>query len=233
MAANNEMGAIQSVSEIGAICQEANILYHTDAVQWFGKIGVKSIHDFKADLVSICGHKFHGPKGSGILFAKSPLLPHPLLFGGGHENERRAGTENLPAIIGLTRALERFTKDPIFKLSHFQAWKTALKTCVDNIDGVHVRSSCEDSLDNTFAFTVDKSDGMTLMANFDLLGICVSSGSACSAGSIEPSHVIKALGASENASKALVRISFGRENTQDEFDYLIETIPKVIEMSRE
>jgi cysteine desulfurase len=101
MAANNEIGTIQPVSEIGQICRERNILFHTDAVQWFGKEPFKNLQQFNADLVSVCGHKFHGPKGVGLLYIKSPLHPEPILFGGGHENERRAGTENLPAVVGL------------------------------------------------------------------------------------------------------------------------------------
>ena len=95
MAANNEIGTIQPVAELGAICRERELLFHTDAVQWFGKEPFEDIHQFNADLVSVCAHKFHGPKGAGVLFIRSPLLPDPIIFGGGHENERRAGTENL------------------------------------------------------------------------------------------------------------------------------------------
>src|SRR5882672_2319383 len=114
MAANNEIGTLQPVAEIGALCRERGILFHTDAVQWFGKEPFANIHQFNADLVSICAHKFHGPKGAGALFVRSPLLPDPVLFGGGHENERRAGTENLAAIIGFTLATEFFVRIPIF-----------------------------------------------------------------------------------------------------------------------
>ena len=108
MAANNEIGTIQPVVELGAVCRERGIIFHTDAVQWFGKEPLENIGQFNADLVSVCAHKFHGPKGAGLLFAKSPLHPDPILFGGGHENERRAGTENLAGIFGLVEALERF-----------------------------------------------------------------------------------------------------------------------------
>ena len=110
MAANNEIGTIQPVAELGAICRERGIVFHTDAVQWFGKEPFEDLHQFNADLVSICAHKFHGPKGAGLLCIKSPLHPDPIFFGGGHENERRAGTENLAAIIGLVAALEKFVK---------------------------------------------------------------------------------------------------------------------------
>src|SRR6266446_5340483 len=114
MAANNEIGTIQPVAELGAVCRKHGTLFHTDAVQWFGKLPFESIHQFQADLVSVCGHKIHGPKAVGALFVKSPLHPDPILFGGGHENERRAGTENLAGIIGLIEALERFILKPVF-----------------------------------------------------------------------------------------------------------------------
>ena len=114
MAANNEIGTVQPVAELGAICRERGVLFHTDAVQWFGKEPLEDVHQFNADLVSICGHKIHGPKGAGALFIRSPLQPSPLLMGGSHENERRAGTENLAAIIGLVEAMERFIHSPVF-----------------------------------------------------------------------------------------------------------------------
>ena len=108
MAANNEIGTIQPIAELGAICRKHGVVFHSDSVQWFGKEPFHSINQFNADLLSICSHKFHGPKGAGLLFARSPLHPDPILFGGAHENERRAGTENLAAIIGLVEAMERF-----------------------------------------------------------------------------------------------------------------------------
>jgi cysteine desulfurase len=114
MAANNEIGTIQPVAELGAVCQERGIVFHTDAVQWFGKEPFENIGQFNADLVSVCAHKFHGPKGAGLLFVRSPLQPVPILFGGGHETERRAGTENLGGIAGLVAALDKFVKSPVF-----------------------------------------------------------------------------------------------------------------------
>ena len=114
MAANNEIGTLQPVAEIGALCRARGILFHTDAVQWFGKEPFSDIGQFQADLVSVCAHKFHGPKGAGALYIRSPLQPDPVLFGGAHENERRAGTENLAAIIGFAEATERFIRTPVF-----------------------------------------------------------------------------------------------------------------------
>ena len=135
MAANNEIGTIQPVAELGAVCRERGVIFHTDAVQWFGKEPVENIGQFNADLVSVCAHKFHGPKGAGLLYIKSPLLPDPILFGGGHENERRAGTENLAGIVGLVEAMERFVKSPVFeraKLAHLVA---NLFGAIEKIDG--------------------------------------------------------------------------------------------------
>ena len=114
MAANNEIGTIQPVAELGALCRQRGVVFHTDAVQWFGKEPFEDIHQFNADLVSICAHKIHGPKGAGALFVRSPLQPAPILLGGSHENERRAGTENLAGIIGFVEALERFVRTPVF-----------------------------------------------------------------------------------------------------------------------
>ena len=137
MAANNEIGTIQPVAELGAICRERGVLFHTDAVQWFGKEPFASMDQFNADLVSVCAHKFHGPKGAGLLFIRSPLLPDPILFGGGHENERRAGTENLSASFGLVEALERFVPTPVFRRDHLSPLTSLLSTFVAALPGVH------------------------------------------------------------------------------------------------
>ena len=233
IAANNEIGTIQPIHEIGKVCRDKEVLFHTDAVQWFGKEPVENISIFNADLVSVCGHKFHGPKGSGALYIKSPLLPHPIIFGGGHENERRAGTENLPNIAGLTYAIENFTVHPVFQRKNILEWKEKIAEEINNHPGVTCRSPMENCLSNTLSFTVKESDGMMLIANFDLEGVCVSSGSACSAGSIEPSHVIEALGATKEESSALVRISMGRENTEDEIQHLLNCLPKIIQISKD
>src|SRR5580692_10894384 len=138
MAANNEIGTVQPVAELGAICRERGVLFHTDAVQWFGKEPFADIHQFNADLVSICAHKFHGPKGAGALFINSPLQPDPILFGGGHENERRAGTENLPAIIGFVEALERFVRQPVFKREKLAPLAGRLRTLAESLPGVQL-----------------------------------------------------------------------------------------------
>src|SRR5271154_2405532 len=140
MAANNEIGTIQPFSELGAICRERGIVFHTDAVQWFGKEPFENLAQFNADLISVCAHKFHGPKGAGLLWAKSPLLPVPIFFGGGHENERRAGTENLAGIIGLVAALEKFVKPPVFEKIILKPLAEKLISAIEKIDGCEIVS---------------------------------------------------------------------------------------------
>jgi cysteine desulfurase len=232
MAANNETGTIQPIAELGAICRERGVPFHTDAVQWFGKEQFTSIHQFNADLVSLCAHKIHGPKGSGALFIKSPLLPDPILFGGGHENERRAGTENLAGIIGLTEALERFLNPPVFARDLLLPLTKRLIACVDSLNGVTVRGSRCSRLSNTVAFSVLGCDSISLLAALDLEGICASSGSACSAGSLLPSHVLKAMAVSNEEASSLVRFSLGRNSTLAEVDTVESILPAVIRRAR-
>tara|TARA_B100000902_G_scaffold124072_1_gene124022 strand:- start:3344 stop:4486 length:1143 start_codon:yes stop_codon:yes gene_type:complete len=231
MAANNETGSIQPVSELGAICQKHKVLFHTDAVQWFGKEPFESIHQFNADLVSICGHKFHAPKGVGALFIKSPLLPDPILFGGGHENERRAGTENMSGIAGLVEAMEQFVTTPIFSRHDIQPLADRLALLTE-IDGINLSSPISYKLANTISFTVSGTDSMTLLAALDMEGICASSGSACSAGSLNPSHVISAMGRSEEDANSLVRFSLGRETKEDEISFVLDKFPSIVERIR-
>jgi cysteine desulfurase len=228
MAANNETGTLQPVAELGRICRERKVLFHTDAAQWFGKQAFESIHQFNADLVSICAHKFHGPKGAGALFIKSPLLPDPILFGGGHENERRAGTENLASVIGLAEALEKFVRTPVFLAETLRPLTEILGRSAAAIDGVRLAGSQNERLANTLAFTVENCDSIALIAGLDLEGICASSGSACSAGSLEPSHVLRAMGVPFQLANSFVRFSLGRHSNRDEVDYVVEKLPQVI-----
>ena len=228
MAANNETGTIQPVAELGKICQERGVLFHTDAVQWFGKEPFSGVQQFNADFVSICAHKFHGPKGAGALFIKSPLHPDPILFGGSHENERRAGTENMPAIAGFVEALERFVTTPVFSSLKLKPLADRLVQLIDRIPGVHLVGPRERRLANTVSFLVDGADSISLLASLDLEGICASSGSACSAGSIEPSHVITALGYDQELANSLVRFSLGRDSSLAEVEFTESVLPKII-----
>jgi len=228
MAANNEIGTIQPISELGALCRKRGVLFHSDAVQWFGKEPFERVHQFNADLVSICAHKFHGPKGTGTLFVKSPLLPDPILFGGGHENERRAGTENLAGIIGFTDALERFVRKPVFAKDELLPLTERLINAIDKIEGAQFVGSRNSRLANTVSLLVRGSDSIALLAGLDMEGICASSGSACSAGSLEPSHVISALGVDKELAHSLVRFSLGRDSTMEEVEHVEQVLPEVI-----
>lgn len=232
MAANNEVGTIQPVAELGALCRKHGVLFHTDAVQWFGKEPFASIHQFNADLVSVCAHKFYGPKGSGALFIRSPLLPDPILFGGGHENERRAGTENLAAVLGFTTAAELFLKLPVFPRDRLQEMTSLFLDRMDAFPGVTFRGSRSSRLVNTLSFTVVGLDSIALLAGLDLEGICASSGSACSAGSLEPSHVLKAMGLGSTEANSLVRFSLGRETTNADIDAVSAILPMVIQRAK-
>ncbi len=232
MAANNETGMLQPVREIGNTCRERGVLFHTDAAQWFGKQSVPDIGFFNADLVSICAHKFHGPKGAGALYIRSPLLPDPILFGGGHENERRAGTENLAATIGLARAMEMFVANPVFAQDSLREWTERLAKAAEAIPGVEVRGSRHHRLANTIAFTVENADSIALMASLDLEGVCASSGSACSAGSLEPSHVLSAMGVPRDLANSFVRFSLGRGTTADEITAVENLLPRIVGVLR-
>ena len=227
MAANNEIGTLQPVAEIGALCRDRGIIFHTDTVQWFGKEPFSDIHQFNADLVSVCAHKFHGPKGAGLLYIRSPLHPEPLFFGGGHENERRAGTENLPAVIGLASALENFVKSPVFSSAKLKSLSKKLVSAIEKIPGCSLVSPRTGGLVNTVAFVVNGADSIALMAGLDMEGICASSGSACSAGSLEPSHVILALG-KKTLANSLVRFSIGRDSTLEEVEAVCSILPAII-----
>lgn len=232
MAANNEIGTVQPVAEIGDVCRSKGVLFHTDAVQWFGKQPFQDIHQFNADLVSVCAHKLHGPKGSGALYIRSPLQPHSVLFGGGHENEKRAGTENVAGIIGLVSVLERFVKEPVFPGDRLRPLKEKIAEKARSIEGVTVLGNDANNLSNTLSFVVDGSDSIALLAGLDLEGVCASSGSACSAGSLEPSHVVSALGYDRQLANALVRFSLGRENTLEEVQTVCDLLPLIIARTR-
>ncbi len=214
--------------------------FHTDAVQWFGKESFENIGQFNADLVSVCAHKFHGleSKSAGLATSSSPLHPDPILFGGGHENERRAGTENLAGIIGLVAALEKFVKPPVFEKAKLKPLADKLISAIEKIDGCEIVSPRNDStiqrfntLTNTVSFVVRGADSIALLAGLDVEGICASSGSACSAGSIEPSHVILAIGKKDLAN-SLVRFSLGRETSAEEVDFVCSALSEIVRRAR-
>ena len=232
MAANNETGTLQPVAAIGRLCRERGVIFHTDAVQAFGKLPFAGIDQFEADLVSVCAHKFHGPKGAGALFIRSPLLPHPTQHGGSQENERRGGTENLAAVAGLVTAFEAMVPEPVFPADRLRAWTTRMARSLAAIRGVELHGCPEHRLPNTLAFSVDETDSISLLANLDLEGVCASSGSACTAGSVEPSHVLRAMGVPETRARALVRFSLGRDSTEAEVSRVESLLPSLIARCR-
>jgi cysteine desulfurase len=232
MAANNETGAVQPVAALGEICRSRGVVFHTDAVQWFGKEPFEDIAQFNADLVSFCAHKLHGPKGAGALYIKSPFHPDPLIFGGSHENERRAGTENITSILGLAESVERFIRPPVFEREPLFTLTNQLIDFLGTLDGVHFRGSRTARLSNTVACTVSGADSIALLAGLDLEGVCASSGSACSAGSLEPSHVMVAMGVEKDLSNSLVRFSLGRGSNLEDLLCAESAFENVIKRSR-
>jgi cysteine desulfurase len=233
MAANNEIGTLQPVAEIGRRCQERGLLFHTDAAQWFAKEPVQGIATFSADLVSGCAHKLHGPKGAGVLYARSPLVLEPVLLGGSQEHDRRAGTENLPAILGLVTAWERFTPTPVFSRPTLDPLCQALEDACTALPGVRRRGPpLPGRLANTLAVTVESCDSLSLLAGLDLEGVCASSGSACSAGALEPSQTLLGLGATPEEARSLVRFSLGRETTRHDVALTAAAFAEVVRRVR-
>lgn len=228
MSANNETGVLQPVAEIGRLCRQHGVPFHTDAVQSFGKLPWGGIHAFEADLVTLCAHKIHGPKGAGLLYCRSPLTLEPQLVGGAHEYERRAGTENLAALLGMASAIERFLPCPVFDPAHLAPLTRRLAAALADLPGVTLHTPLLGALANTLAFSVEATDSLSLLAAMDLAGICASSGSACSVGSLEPSHVLRAMGVPRARAAALVRFSLGRENTELEIDNVVALLPGIL-----
>jgi cysteine desulfurase len=232
LAANNETGAIQPIAELGSICRSRGVVFHTDAVQWFGKLPFSNIEQFNADLVSLCSHKFHGPKGAGALFFQSSTLLDPLLLGGGHENERRAGTESLCSIAGLVTAAERFLAPPVFPSAPLFSLTSRLWSAASAIDGVTPVGPFANRLPNTLSFTATGCDSLSLLAALDLDGVCASSGAACSSGSLNPSHVLLAMGVQAALANSFVRFSLGRESSTSEVEAVCSLLPSLVSKAR-
>ncbi len=232
MAANNETGVLQPFVDLGEICRENGVLFHTDAAQYLGKLPVSSIADFHADLVTFCAHKFHGPKGIGLLYVKSPLRLAPALHGGSQEDERRPGTENLASILGLTLALELSSTSPVFSSASLGPMISRLETLPTLIDGIEIIGQRMPRLPNTVSFTIQNCDNAAMIAAMDLEGVCVSGGSACSTGALLPSHVLLAMGRSLTEARSFLRLSLGRENNIEEVDRVLAVMPNLIRRIR-
>ena len=234
MMANNETGVLQPVEEIGKLAAEAEVLFHTDAVQAAGKvpIDVKRMH---CHALSISGHKLHGPQGTGALFLKKGTQLQPLFHGGRHERSRRAGTENVPGIVGLGKAAklasESFNNGAIERLA---AMRDRLQRVVLScIEGTTVNGDGAPRVPNTANIRFDDIEGESLVIALDLKGLAVSTGAACSSGAIEPSHVLIALGLRPEQARASIRFSLGKQTTEEDIDFAIQLLPETVARLRE
>lgn len=231
MYANNETGAIQPIREIGALCRKRGVLFHTDAVQAAGHLAIDVQRD-NIDMLSLSAHKFHGPKGIGLLFAKSNIQLTSLIRGGGQERGKRAGTENLPGIIGLAAALKDAQENMQANTAYITGLRDALRNGLDKIDGASFNGSREHCLPGTVNYSFQGVNGEALLSLLSNEGICCSSGSACSAGSLEPSHVLLALGLSHEMAQSALRFSLCEYNTMDEVQTIITKVTEAVNRLR-
>lgn len=231
MYANNETGAIQPIREIGALCRKHGVLFHTDAVQAAGHLAIDVQRD-NIDMLSLSAHKFHGPKGIGLLFAKSNIQLTSLIRGGGQERGKRAGTENLPGIIGLAAALKDAQENMQQNTAYIKGLRNALRNGLDKIDGADFNGSREHCLPGTVNYSFRGVNGEALLSLLSNEGICCSSGSACSAGSLEPSHVLLALSLSHETAQSALRFSLCEYNTKDEVQTIITKVTEAVNRLR-
>lgn len=231
MYANNETGAIQPIREIGALCRKRGVLFHTDAVQAAGHLAIDLQRD-NIDMLSLSAHKFHGPKGIGLLFAKNNIQLTSLIRGGGQERGKRAGTENLPGIIGLAVALKDAQENMQQNTAYITGLRDALRNGLDKIDGAGFNGSREHCLPGTVNYSFRGVNGEALLSLLSNEGICCSSGSACSAGSLEPSHVLLALGLSHETAQSALRFSLCEYNTMDEVQTIITKVTEAVNRLR-
>ena len=231
MYANNETGTIQPIREIGALCHERGIIFHTDAVQAAGHVDIDVARD-NIDLLSLSAHKFHGPKGIGLLYAQSKIQLTSLIRGGGQERGKRAGTENLPGIAGLAAALTDAQENMQKNTEYITSLRDALRKGLDAIDGASFNGSREHCLPGTINYSFAGVNGEALLSLLSNEGICCSSGSACSAGSIEPSHVLLTLGLSREMAQSALRFSLCEYNTMAEVETIIAKVTEAVSRLR-
>ena len=227
MYANNEIGSILPVGEIGAVCREAGVLFHTDAVQAAGHLPI----DVKAqniDLLSLSAHKFHGPKGAGVLYARQGILLTSLIEGGAQERGKRAGTENLPAIMGMAAALEDACAHLGENAKKVSALRDRLIDGLSRIPHSALNGDPVNRLPGNVSFCFEGVEGESLLLLLDAKGICASSGSACTSGSLDPSHVLLAIGRPHDAAHGSLRLSLCEWNTDEEVDRILKTVPEVV-----
>ena len=236
MMANNETGVLQPVEEVGRIAAEADVYFHTDAVQAAGKVPIE-VKKIGCDLLSISGHKFHGPQGTGAMYLRRGTLIEPLFFGGNHERQRRAGTENLPGIIGLGCAAEiamrGFNDGSVQRIAELRDRLESTLLDEDKIDAAGVNSGGARRVPNTSNIFFDHIEGEAMVIALDLKGLAVSTGAACSSGAIEPSHVLTAMGLPPERARASIRFSLGKQNTEEDVEFALSVIPATLAHLRE
>jgi len=231
MAANNEIGTIQPIAEIGRIADRHNLLFHTDAVQVVGQLPV-DVNEMKVDLLSLSAHKFNGPKGVGALYKRKGVKLNPLYRGGGQEGKLRPGTENVPGVIGLARALELSVEEIPEKKEKLELLRDKLIEGLLEIDDVILNGHRKKRLPGNVNVSFKYIEGESILLSLDMQGIAASSGSACSSGSLEPSHVLSAIGLDHHAAHGSIRFTMGRGNSEDDIDYVLSKIPAVVENLR-
>ena len=232
MAANNEIGTIEPIAAIGAVCRAAGVLFHTDAVQAVGHIPV-DVEQWQVDLLSLSGHKFYGPRGTGALYVRKGLRLPPLIHGGGQERGRRSGTENVAGAVGLAAALKEAVEELPAESARLAALRDRLLEGLSALPYAKVTGSRTHRLPGTASLVFEGVEGEALLLHLDARGICVSSGSACSSASLDPSHVLLAIGLPHAVAHGSIRISLGRENTGEDVEYLLKEIPQVVARLRE
>lgn len=227
MSANNEVGTLQPISEIGQLCKEKGVVFHTDAVQAIGHIAI-DVKAMNIDMLSISAHKFHGPKGVGVLFCRKGIPLQSLINGGAQERNKRAGTENLPAIVGMAAAME----DAVANIEKNGAYVSKLRDKiidgVKDIDRAYINGSLTKRLPGTVNMYFEGIEGESLLLLLDQKGICASSGSACTSGSLDPSHVLLAMGVPVAFAHGSLRLSLSEYNTDEEVDLILKTIHEVV-----
>jgi len=232
MHANNEMGTIQPIAELAGLAKEKGVYFHTDAVQSTGKMKI-DVNELNVDMLSLSAHKFYGPKGVGALYIRRGVRLTPLAHGGHHEKSRRAGTENVPGIVGLAKALEIAHSDMQEEERRLKSLtETFFKKVTERIPDVFLNGHPVLRIPNTLNLSFKGVEGESIILNLDLKGIGVASGSACTSGSLEPSHVLSAMDVPGDLAQSSLRFSFGRSNSIDDVDYVVQLLPEIISKLR-
>ena len=227
MYANNEIGSILPIAEIGAVCKEKGVLFHTDAVQAAGHVHI-NVREQNIDMLSLSAHKFHGPKGIGVLYARQGVILTPLIEGGAQERGKRAGTENIPAIMGMAAALEEACAHIDENAQKISALRDKLIAGLSKIPHSALNGDPVNRLPGNVSFCFEGIEGESLLLLLDAKGICASSGSACTSGSLDPSHVLLAIGRPHEVAHGSLRLSLCEWNTEEEVNYMLRAIPEVV-----